>query len=320
MDMEVTDEQRDKFPSPTEGGILIQEQLSAESESESDMEVDSGEELNCLNNNATAKVKRSEPLSTEGSATMCHSQGRCHDDIEKVLDRRQTALWETNIKNDGLMQSIVVMQKFMLKQGLINKPINEAEVLELLQTYLEVTAGTSQNIAATDKGKGSNTDGQRKSIIPKPKIKSKNLPSERTNCFKSVTSCESEVTIYKKAVQQVAPDLDVQIEQFICNVRRSAEDKNNKANSSSEELMDTSDESNDPALITANCISGAVTIPNRGQPIVDVGPGRSNDPRLGSQVVTGGQADPVQFEQAAADEFLKEAERAKAKLYDVPGN
>ena len=40
----------------------------------------------------------------------------------------------TDSNQDGLMQSIAVMQKFLLKQGLIDKPINQEEVKQLLMS------------------------------------------------------------------------------------------------------------------------------------------------------------------------------------------
>ena len=60
-------------------------------------------------------------------------------------------------------------------------------------------------------------------------------------------SSESEATIYKRAVQQIAPELEDQISQFISQVRSMGEseqqlDNHRKESSSSKELMDISDE------------------------------------------------------------------------------
>ena len=68
-------------------------------------------------------------------------------------------------------------------------------------------------------------------------------------------SCSSKVTIYKRAVQQLAPEIGEQIDQFIAATRTATEVDCNKTDSrkvssSSEELMDTSDE------IEVNNLSG----------------------------------------------------------------
>ena len=118
----------------------------------------------------------------------------------------------------------------------------------------------------------------------------------------------SEATVYRRAVRR---DLDPgainsictdPIEQMISNIRQQGEKGNNphKVSSSSDELMDTSDETD---LNFNVCIADMTAAT----------PGKSTDPQY--ENTPKARKTPEQH----AEEIVKNAERSRAKLYEVPG-
>ena len=121
------------------------------------------------------------------------------------------------------------------------------------------------------------------------------------NTNKHSATSPSETTIYKRALPRVAKppmsvnNTEMEIEQFIQNVRDECS-ASRKVSSSSDELMDTSDE-------TANIeISGDITDVN---------------------FITGGKTKPDGIEvvppATQADVTIREAEKSKARLFEVSG-
>ena len=120
----------------------------------------------------------------------------------------------------------------MVKKGIITESMTEQEIKDFLESdqtpIMEVPTRQSKGPAPTKKI----NEGLRTS-----QGKSKAIESRYSS---------SEETIYKRAVQQVAPDLDKQIDEFIAKARISAAENDNvtsrKFSSSSEDMFDTSDE------------------------------------------------------------------------------
>ena len=86
----------------------------------------------------------------------------------------------------------------------------------------------------------------RKSVVNRTPLKTVR-PKQSQNSVKAgeVQNCntsKSEVTIYCRAVQHVVPDLNDQIESLI-HSERDKLDNSRKQSTSSEEMMDTNDES-----------------------------------------------------------------------------
>ena len=255
MSMAVTEEEENEiFPATQDA-----QNNSFESDSgEEDMDVDDDN----ANLNANQLTAEPDALKIQEHQNV---QGRNHGHNVAIPETRQTCpVINNNGQSGGLMQSITVMQKLMLKQGLIAKPFDDKELKELLQEE-EADGGNTEspnclNVSNTREALMGNQNQQiqRKSIIPNPmttglnRLQGKNPVSNESDLAKH---CESEVTIYKRAVKQVAPDLDVQIEHYINNLRKESGDKN-KSNSL-EEFMDTSDEC-ETALISLDCVSDLV--------------------------------------------------------------
>ena len=102
-------------------------------------------------------------------------------------------------------------------------------------------------------------------------------------------SSTSEVTIYKRVVQQLVPELEEQIDKFVNDTRKSLDfDKNNrKVSTSSDEYLDTSDETGEfNALFIADETVAAKARPNATQLV---------------------------------DNMVREAERSKAQMFEIEG-
>ena len=305
IDMQVTDDvQRKEFPSPSD------EEDSQESESESEDEI---LEANCNENSSatrtgTVSADKSQPKSQL-------RQGRLHDNQpcegQSLPDSSQLNPQGDFCNNNVMIQSMALMQKFMLKKGIIDAPINQQEFQELMATDVNnITqtdgVGVDTGVAASQpKTTQKTAQPVPKSILPKPKIctEGKNDPC-------TFGDTESEVTIYKCAVKQVNPNLDAQIEQFINDIHKST-NKNKKcgASSSSEEFMDTSDE----------CDVANIAMINATDYVSDQYPDGKDDQQPGSSKDRNYSSQPKSAEDQA-DEVIKDAECSKARLFEVPGN
>ena len=144
----------------------------------------------------------------------------------------------------GLNKTLSAMQNFMIRKGIIDSSMTEEEIQLCLENQLEqedCSDGESEK------------DAEQRGPRPEPetfrnKTKSKQPKSVRQGKDIISQDSSSEVTIYKRAVQEIAPELEEQIDHFISvnrktPVKRGGDyEKGRKASSSSEELMDTSDE------------------------------------------------------------------------------
>ena len=267
MDMMVGEQQDAEFPS------------QSEDESEDGEILDTEPEDSFNNNAAIARAK----ISAQGS------QHAVRNDLEQrppFLDELTctSGFQDTNTTtatgNNDLNKTLEVMQNYMMKKGIINSSMTTQELQNFLLKEVEGTAA-------------------------------KNNSSKRTNRIEPIKcvvsgsnhgSSTSEVTIYKRAVRQLAPELEEQIDQFIADTRKSdvgippPANQTRKVSSSSEELMDTSDEIeiNNGQGLNFSLISAAAKVQEKE--------------RL---------AEPPQQEHS--DEMIREAERSKAQVFDTTG-
>ena len=167
------------------------------------------------------------------------------------------------------------MQDFMLKKGIITN--------DELSLLMEETAVEPEPI--------NNPSQSKKALVSKTPKKSAGNDSNDKNVT-NLTSSTSEVTIYKKAVQQLAPEMSDQIDKFINEASLNAINftgEGRKVSTSSEEFMDTSDK--------LNVLNGQFSIP---------------DPQEVANK-------PEKTLEGKADNMIRETEKSCAWLYDVPG-
>ena len=283
VDMGVIEEQSKEFPSPSE---------------EEDSETDSEEETEGLNNNSN--IRSSVRIA---SALGSNERSPRTQMPQQLLPERSDGNPVTPSKE--LMQSLNMMQNFMLKKGMIDKPMDITEMMELAQTEEPVTI--NRLIEEVNKPNKQVNGGKNPSVNKcKGKIHGKTQykqpENQIANALNSAEHCESEVTLYKRAVRQVAPNLENQIDSFINNIRnkvgKSAEHR--KHSSSSDELMDTSNECESAALIDNNSFVG------------DAGPSKDGHFNMSAHV-------EKTAEEQVADSFIWQAEKSKAKLLGVSG-
>ena len=244
---------------------------------------------------------------SDSEVTIAHNSSQESSNNNVVVARQQVNTErETNPKvvstwinqesetRPNLMQMLTLMQDFMVKKGIINSSMDEREMMEFLETG-QVTpppkkvseAGmqnSSKNVTRKDKPKG-------KSSITQSK------------------SCPLEVMIYRKAVKQAAPQLGDQIEKLLnkawLNVTNDGKVSNaeNRRRSSSDEQMDTSDESdlnlNIQSFLDNIQHDGAVPSTSRGDEEEKQEPEKTPD-ELASELIVG-------------------VEKAKARMFEVSG-
>ena len=191
-------------------------------------------------------------------------EGPCTSDIQTVRS-----------ENDQLRRSILIMQELMIKKGfLTSDELNDVLGAETEEMDLRENPGPEQVWKTKTKG----------ILVSTGKAIESNESGNPDN--------RSEVTIYRGAVRQVLPVTGDKIDKFLNNARESEERRN--ISSSSEELMDTSDESE----LAAN---------NSQLLFVD-----------GSQALNQwGHNDRTPEEKA--QDVIRDAEQSKAHLLDVPG-
>ena len=284
MDMQVVDEQqRKEFPTQSEEEDMDESQQDSESDDEQNEN---------LNANRIEGRASSAPRSPR---TPCRNQ--------EQLPNRSDADPGGNSPG-STKQTFVMMQNYMLKRGLISEPRSEEELAELIRVK-EMDDGCSLPTGAE---LGGSEPTQRKKVLNTPKKKqSVTAPKKgRVSSNLSAKGGESEITIYKRAVEQIPqPGIEQQIKNFIQDVRGgnvTPIGQTKRISSSGDEMMDTSDESDLAALIQPTFIADTS---DRAEA------GTSNDHRFSSE--------PAKSQEELADEMIKENERRKAHLYSVPG-
>ena len=159
----------------------------------------------------------------------------------------------------------------MLKKGLINSALTPQEMEELLDGDLTPVA--------TDK-------------MQQPKMKGEETMAGRKALSMGNLGSASEVTIYKRAFKQIAPELEQQIDKFVAETHEGTTSGPSRkgVSSSSEELMDISDETADFNV----------------EPLTFVG--KANQPNVTEKTP-----------EERADEMVREAEKSRAQMFDIPG-
>ena len=268
VDMGVEAEQEKEFPS------------QSEEENESDSDEEEGEIIEeCLMNNNSANVvgKDAWLLGVQGSPSSHAKKGTLLPArSEKNPGDQQKK--DANVKT--VAETCAIMQDFLLDKGLMDMPFSQEESLDFMQSKQK----NRVNKVGRDGEMKKLTDASavKRSLIPDPLKRNSGMESQ------------SELTIYRRAIPQVTNasqtnNLEKDIEQFIkdshdqletdqinLNVQSDiAKENARKVSSSSDELMDTSDEADTAVMMGHFHISDG-----KDQNIADADnpePGVSND-------------------------------------------
>ena len=193
-----------------------------------------------------------------------------------------------------------MMQKFMIKKGLINSSMTEQEMREFLVSGRDKPSKERERTKEGNKRLQSVVvpKGKQHKLIKVRDTRSKDCEGAMPLLIGIVNNSASEVTIYKRAIEidPKVPNVDTvqvpitseQIDKFIADARANQQRKS----TSSEEEMDTSDECD--TLFMGSCLIA----------------GGAKQPVNKPEVMT-------HEEQAA--QVIREAELSKAKLLEVQG-
>ena len=150
---------------------------------------------------------------------------------------------ETDEEGNGRMnETLSLMQEFMVKKGVNNSTMTSRDLQRFLREERRKT-GTSEELT---KEKEANCERQEEARVVGRKEKEKTNAKKNKDRGNPIQESPSEVTIYKRAVRQVAnPDIYNQIDELVKSVRsnmvtKSGEKDSRKFSSSSED-MDTSE-------------------------------------------------------------------------------
>ena len=253
-----------------------------------------------LNNNAT--TIRNEEVQMSASGSVC-AQGSLRPacfDVNPAIETQPGAAPETD--------TFSMMQKFMLNKGLINNTMSKDEMINFISKGIE-----ADNAKKASKVRAENKQLPAGPVQSQPKQK-KNLASAGRESISSA----SEITIYKRAVQQLDPNLGAKIEDLL-NKSRMEVDKNCGRISFSSDENDndqvvTSDDSlnslNRSGVILKEYDDNIVVDMPRGQP--DVQPGTSGEGAVMQQQRSNTPEEHI-------DNVIRDAERSKARIREVPG-
>ena len=237
-----------------------------------------------VNNNATVGIKRSS-LSAAGSHGM-------------TLTTQQQLLGLKDVNPDSdLQQTFALMQNFMLKKGLINSTMSQQEMQEFMEVQL---TGDRETLDSGNKGDAAVNINRRQAADQEIQGEAGKSKGQGRNS----TSCSSEITIYKRVVRSLDPNLETQLDDLLGKVRAENASKR-KVSYSSDENMDTSDE-------TIGAVSNELNLVDKPQL------GRSADPAYAMEpqqnLLREGKSTDEQ-----ANDIVKEAEHARAHMFEVPG-
>ena len=278
MELEVSKiTERAEFPTPSE---------DEEDEEQEDSDVPEEGELieSSKNNNATVAGQNATGwlLSTQRLTSAAH------DNRPEFLDAEPSTSDGRTHDASSLGKTIALMQTFMVKKGLIDTSMTDEEIEQFVSEGLDINV--------TDMRTEPNTPHKsRESGYAASQLRDAKGTEQRTGKQAPISqSSTSEMTIYKRVVQQIAPGLQQQIDKFVNDTRQAVMQKQDhefntsrKISSSSDELMDISDECDNNAVLLA---------------------GRAND--NAARVLTADEK---------ANEYVREAERARARMLDVEG-
>ena len=118
--------------------------------------------------------------------------------------------------NQILTKTLKVMQNFMMKKEIINTSMTAEE----LQAFLQDSPETQEEPQAQPQG-----ERKQKNKQAKGPTKSKSKPGKVAAIINSPSST-SEVTIYKRAVPQLPPEINQQLNQLIVGTRAEVNSEN----------------------------------------------------------------------------------------------
>ena len=205
-----------------------------------------------------------------------------------------------------------MMQAFMVKKGLIDSSLNEEEIKEFLQTsdLTEVSPAPPVEKVDTSSNQGSKTK-ERHSTSPLEmleRVQNARPRGKKSLLTQAYPDNASEVTVYKKAVRQLNPELDLQIENLLQQTHLES-NGNRKESSSSNEFLDTSDKGiNGNLLITQQ----RLTESQYHFPII-------SDARVQQPSLTVKEKTTQPSAQEQADKMVLNAERSRGHMFEVPG-
>ena len=308
----------------------VGEQQSHEFPATSDEEIESNATGSQRNNNAAVQIVNGRR--TVGALGSAHaSQQMRGDGLEKLPDSIEAGPSSAKPKDPKLTRTLEIVQTILVKKGVIDTSLTEQELQDLLadeeldlacveedRVICPGTSGrnisqpTAPKVQRTETGRIEQPHRQPQPVLEKEPRKT---PGKRNNNLTtSVGPSNSEVTIYKRAVQQIAPDLEEKIDQFINDAHLSqTEDSSRKVLSSSEELMDTSDELN------INNQSGEYVRQENPEFSGNIDYTSLNEPPVKFFTEPEVVEDPMQVAQEQADEMYRESERLKARVYEITG-
>ena len=204
---------REEFPNSEEDGDL---------QSENDSEV----QFLTQNNNAMVRTELfecSQPSAPRSLADPSRGDNVGKEPIPSCSD-----------SNPGMTKTFGAMKNFMIRKGIIDSSLTEEEILEFIETDQELEASQSEKQTPQVRSEV---------VVTSPLVRvdeQRNKTKQSTQgAAKGLNNSLSEVTVYKRAVQQINPQLDLQIEDLL---KQTHLENKNKESSSSDEYLDISDE------------------------------------------------------------------------------
>ena len=282
VEMEVREEQdKEDFPTPSEEEGNIS---------------DDGEILELTNSqqsNNNASITVAQRHSTERSSGAVSTKQLNTEQLPSCPEVQPST--STNVRDKpsatdaNLSRTVTMLQEILLKKGVMTN--------EEMSLIMDENGSTTQTQTNTEKEPIAVASEKQPGPI---KHNKKGKVMSKGRDVNSLAS-SSEVTIYRRAVQQVAPKIESRIDQFINEARQMSEqqkDQQRKILSSSDELMDTSDEIELITGANTNLFPFAV---NQSEP----------EPQQ--------RAYKEKTLEEKANETIREAEQSRAQLLDIPG-
>ena len=251
-------------------------------EEDEESETEDGEIAACNNNATVSGTSNAFESSSGAKGALQPLPGNSNDDWYSSIPTQPE-----HSENEELNKTLTLMQEFMVEQGVMNKTLTPRDLQKFLKGKKDKQE-KSTVLLATNQARAINGTST--------KVKGK-----KTN---KISDNKSEVTIYLKAVKQLtAPELNVQINELVSKTRMEIEEEEREHNvkdtrkfTSSEE-MDTSDEAPGYDINLLN---------------------KFNNHSIVEMAENVGDNQPTTM-QEHADYLIKESEKSKAQMYNIPG-
>ena len=287
MEMEVGEQQNNEFPSDMEEEENVDQQG---------------------NNNATRAVEDRTfcNLSSQGSARAVDARGNGLEKLPAFSDDGPSTTSGVRASSGGnqeLTRTLSVMQSYFIKRGILNSSMSQQEMQKMIEEEFgneeyadpEVVLATHRTPSVPKKVKSVKATNQR------PKEKQERDKGKTDHIQGSQSPSNSEVTIFKRAVKQIAPGLEREIDNFIAEARTATVQEgvlggdgssSRKVSSSSDELMDTSEENE---------------LANGSVPFTNI------------RFFAEPDEQPENIAQQKADDLIRESQQSQARVFEVSG-